>query len=493
MNLENNKNLTFYQPSFKKAIKVGLSCVADTHFNNMIPVLAALEEKIKSNPHNIFLHAGDLGDLIKGVHPSEFIINSILEYKKKFPETKMVFTIGNNDISTDKGRYDFFKDIVKLFDEKGINVVCFNIFDKNNLIEGVKPYTIVKKSGKKIFITGCCCPPATNGIDYKNPLEVIEKIKEYIRKEKPDSIILLSHEEKNLAQKVARELNADAAIQGHYHQAYIDKENNTLAPPHFSRGAITATAVIDKGRTTIEDPTYIYPNSKQKVDPAYIELYKNHKVVKRGGHEILSSPFHFEDSAGKLSSSTGSFVADAMKEKAKAEIGFFSIGFVHEGFSLKEKITKDKIREFMPAPNSIRTKELDIKSLKETLNNAFRDMRNNRKNMLHLSSNIKIEMEENTHNKTFKITRIYINDEKLLDEAGEPINSSRKITCAFDGWIGNGARNFKELTNSEHVTFKNGRYINMRDAFLKKLFSYTNSENSNYPCAEIIVHEGLSP
>lgn len=81
-------------------------------------------------------------------------------------------------------------------------VVCANYdFSATPLADVVKPYTIVKRAGKKIGIIGVLTDVSTvvdkslnKGLEFQNPIPIVQKYADYLRNEKGcDLIICLTH------------------------------------------------------------------------------------------------------------------------------------------------------------------------------------------------------------------------------------------------------------------------------------------------------------
>lgn len=81
-------------------------------------------------------------------------------------------------------------------------VVCANYdFSATPLADVVKPYTIVKRAGKKIGIIGVLTDVSTvvdkslnKGLEFQNPIPIVQKYVDYLRNEKGcDLIICLTH------------------------------------------------------------------------------------------------------------------------------------------------------------------------------------------------------------------------------------------------------------------------------------------------------------
>ena len=110
----------------------------------------------------------------------------------------MVMTLGNNDFGFNKEGLEYLINTIKKFSEKGIKIVCGNLFKPDGTRPSwLKPYTIVERAKNRTFITGFCINNANvsrQGIIPKKQEDVLLEIKNAILKEKPDNVIFLNHD-----------------------------------------------------------------------------------------------------------------------------------------------------------------------------------------------------------------------------------------------------------------------------------------------------------
>ena len=107
-----------------------------------------------------------------------------------------VVTIGNHEF--DNG----MSALAKRLEQLDCPVVCANYdFTGTPLADVIKPYTIVKKAGKKIGVIGVLTDVSTvvdkslnAGLEFQNPIPIVQKHVDYLRNEKGcDLIICLTH------------------------------------------------------------------------------------------------------------------------------------------------------------------------------------------------------------------------------------------------------------------------------------------------------------
>ena len=151
------------------------------------------------------------GDLFCGVYSRDLMADLYLKFKQLNPNVEIVIALGNNDPISSKDKYapknpndnrnsvDFYKDTIKEFQKNGISVVCANIKDKDTgkTPSWIKPYTIVERGGDRIFVTGFCIdrlPHKQLNIDVVSQKEAFTLLKEAIKREKADAIVVLNHD-----------------------------------------------------------------------------------------------------------------------------------------------------------------------------------------------------------------------------------------------------------------------------------------------------------
>ncbi len=139
-----------------------------------------------------------------------------------------VVTLGNHEF--DNGLDELARRLKSL----KADVVCANYnFDGTALSGLVKPYTIIRRGGKKIGFIGLLTDimevvdrNIAKALTYQEPAEVVNTLASYLKDEKNcDMVICLSHlgfgEDKDLAASVR---NVDLIVGGHSHTLLDDKK-----------------------------------------------------------------------------------------------------------------------------------------------------------------------------------------------------------------------------------------------------------------------------
>jgi 5'-nucleotidase len=174
--------------------------------------------------------------------------NVLLLHAGDFGQGTSYFTELNGDIEIDVlnslgfdvvclGNHEFDNGIAELARRLGnldAEVVCANYdFSNSALKDLVKPYTIVRKAGKKIGIIGLLTDVrrvVDKGIAddfvYQEPSKVVNEYADYLKNEKKcDLVLCLSHlgyeEDKEVAASVR---NVDAIVGGHSHTLLHKKQ-----------------------------------------------------------------------------------------------------------------------------------------------------------------------------------------------------------------------------------------------------------------------------
>lgn len=139
-----------------------------------------------------------------------------------------VVTLGNHEF--DNGIEELSRRLKNLEAE----VVCANYDFEGTVLDGlVKPYTIIRRGGKKIGIIGLLTDimevvdaDIARMLTYQEPSQVVNRLSGYLKEEKDcDMVICLSHlgygEDKELAASIR---NVDIIVGGHSHTLLDDKQ-----------------------------------------------------------------------------------------------------------------------------------------------------------------------------------------------------------------------------------------------------------------------------
>ena len=449
----------------------------------------SLEESL-SNPFLVL----DCGDLFKGIYDKNLSVDLYLEFKKTFPQAKIVLTLGNNDFGFVKSDFEYLQSTIDKFSDAGIFVVCANL---NNIKESktlVPEYKIIDTGLQKILVTGFCLNNSCAKkfgyelidpqIAYKNLIDTVD--------EPYDKVIVLNHHWypyskalKEYSQSIGKEI--DLIIGGHEHSVIApDFENNIYYPLSFARSFYFISESLKKIEQIDIKTVEPIENFLIPVEEYEKETQLFAPVVKR----VLNLVKSYSQPCP-----LGTFISDNMKRVAKTDIAFHSTGFTMYHLSTKDSdvITKYDFDHVMCASTAISKIVITVEELKKVFENATskRMYKNNgNARFLQCSHNIKLTGRGNLDDLSYRIVQIEINGEKLLDENSKPIDPKREYTCAIDNYIGNGEQGFEVLANIQKipVTDNAGKNVKLKDLLLESLKIAQNkySFKTEYPAFELI-------
>lgn len=471
-------NTLYNQPAFNGLTKI--YAISDSHQETR--KTSAFLSKILKNSIDkknvLFLNSGDL---FKGIYPRELERDIYVKMKESNPDIEMVMTLGNNDFGFNKESLDYLVDTIKLFTQKGIKVVCANIFNTSGTRpEWLKPYTTVLRDGDKTFITGFCVDninTARFGIVPKKHNEVMEEIVNAIREEKPDNVVVLNHDYMPISQNIHKNyaqkgINVDVTIGGHDHEIVPpDNELKIYYPEAFGKTMYEVDLNIDKGVKDITSS--VSQNENLEINPVFLqelEKFENDsKLYENVAPCILHLPKLYS-----YSCALGSFLADEMKRAANTDIAFFSTGFLMKPIEYEPNsyITRYKLKKAMIAENPLKKVELSSAELRDVFSHAMKGYGYGESNpkFLQCSNNIKLEGKNNSERGIWELKQVYINDEPLLNEDMSPINPDKKYTCVMDSYIAEGGQGYKTLQDAEKEdVYSNGAQLRISDALLNAL------------------------
>lgn len=422
------------------------------------------------------------GDIFKGIYPRQLEKDCYIKMKEAKPDVEMVMTLGNNDFGFNKESLDYLIDTVKTFTSKGIHTVCANIFESSGKRPSwLKPYTIIERDGDRNLVTGFCIDninTAKFGIFPKKQKEVIAEINNAILKEKPDNVIVLNHDYMPSSQEIVKTckqngINVDLVIGGHDHDFVPpDTQLNIYYPQSFSDSMYKMKLINNSGTRKLTDVEML-ENDGLKLSPVF---EKDLKVYEKESG-LLDAIVPYTLNLTKQYSRPcplGSFLADRMKNTAGADAAFFSTGFLMKPMPYRPdtNITNYLFKKTMIADTPVKAVELSAEEIKAVFDNALKSHGYGSSNpkFLQCSNNIRVEGKNNPDAGVFEVKQIYIDDEPLLDEAGNTVKSSKKYKCVIDSFIAEGGQGFSTLQQAEkNDVLVNGEPVKINEILLKGL------------------------
>ncbi len=452
----------------------------------------------KDNKNVLFLYGGDM---FKGIYPKPLERDIYIKTKHAKPDMEMVTTVGNNDFGFNNVQLSFLKDTIKTFSENGIHTVCANVFKENGeLLDNVKPYVVIERDGDKNFITGFCINNINvrkEGITAKPQEEVLDGIIEAIKREKPQNVIILNHDHTSSSDRIMKYcesagISVSLLVGGHEHDFIPHEDNSKIYYPEAFSNVMYKMDLVNDGKiTTIKDPEMI-ENENLEVDKIYEDEIKDFEAETGLLDNIAPSVLNLPKIYHKTCP-LGSFLADEMIAVAKTDIAFFSTGFLTQGLPYKkdEHITNYALARALSAPTPVRKVELNTDELKAVFQRALDvyTYKSANPRFLQLSNNTRLEGARDDKQQKFILKQIYINNEALLNEAGEAKDKNKTYSCAIDSFISEGGQGYDIIAQKQsEIVMKDGEPTKINEVLLnalreaEKKYAY----GAEYPCAKIV-------
>jgi 2',3'-cyclic-nucleotide 2'-phosphodiesterase (5'-nucleotidase family) len=250
--------------------------------------------------------------------------------------------------------------------------------DRNGFPFGNRPYAIVERGGVRIGIIGVMHPGLyglvnqnnLTGVRVLSPLETVQKYVDEIDP-KTDLIIILSHQGVDLDSAMAEGLHgADVIIGGHSHTRlrHPKSVNGILIVQAGSStenlGVLQLTVAED--RVVKSDgwliPTWVRPGpARQGQLVALVDSMK--EEIDREYSEVIAT-LTGEWKRGERQSPIGTFIAEAQRVAAGADVGFMNTHGIRKD-QPAGPMTKRDLFEILPFRNLLATFQLSGAELKE--------------------------------------------------------------------------------------------------------------------------------
>lgn len=476
-------------------MSINIYAVTDSHqeSRNLSRLLSGIYncEKDNNTPFLVL----DAGDLFKGIYDKNLSVNAYLKLKELLPRAQIFITVGNNDFGFKMSDFEYLKQTLAKFKAAGINVVCSNIIDvkTGQNADWVDKYKIISLDGKRILITGFCLDNscAKNfGCVMLPPQKGLASLLNNVN-EPYDKLIILNHHWMSESEKLYnfarnRNIKIDLITGGHEHSPMPpDFGHNIYYPLSFARAMYKMK--LDDEITDVEQinaENFSYVEAFKKPITEYENTVRLRKILTP---RILNLPKCYSEPCP-----LGTFISDRMKEAGQTDIAFHSTGFTMYPLRTcdSDVITKYDLMKVICAETPIVKAELTTEELLEVFENAgsqrmYKDRGNAR--FLQCSRNVKITGHGNAADKSYKILRIEINGENLLDNKAFPIDKDKKITCTTDNYIGAGEQGFDVLKNIPKTKIlSNGHEVLLNELFYNSVIeankTLKNSSIVEYPC-----------
>jgi 2',3'-cyclic-nucleotide 2'-phosphodiesterase/3'-nucleotidase/5'-nucleotidase len=367
--------------------------------SNTKQVGASLAKVIKdvkaTNPDRTLIIGG--GDLYQGT-PTSNVLHGV-------PVQQVMSNIGMEVTALGNHEFDWGLDVIKKETMVGASydIVCANVYDKGATTRPFSPYKIITKDGVKIAVIGALTADAPNIIlpanisayDVKDPATEINAVAKDIRDKKLADIVIADiHEGLAPLNTIVNNLHGvDAVFGGHSHSIYDDvlkdadnKDVPTLNAQNAGKGYIDLkiTQNPDKTLTFSAKGTNFHAVPTPAVD-AVVDTATKAIVDKASAsllpvfNEVIGKDVTTESSiqmdAPYGESQLGNWMADVVKNYAKADVGVVNNGGIRLSPIVAGDVTVGTIFNLMPFDNTVTTVNMTGAQLKVVFEQAVGDGR----------------------------------------------------------------------------------------------------------------------
>lgn len=367
---------------------------------------AALKAMVEdgTNPY-ILLDSGDTfqgtpeGTLTKGMATVKMM--NMLGYSAA--------TVGNHD-------YDYteasFKEMVR---ESDFHWLGANVYEKKTArpTEYLRPYTIVRKAGKRIAVLGIAgehtvastLPLNVAHLEFRNEADEARRWTEIIRKEeKPDAIIIIAHvgigpgvpgpanltgwepTDKQAASgtlAIARASKADVVLGGHHHaslpKGYRDPVSGSLLGESYwgltsvSRVALDFDDKTGKLKDTSVEliPIWVDETGEDQLVIDKLKVFSA-RVDKEMNKQLGVSAYDLDKAPDGMDSDIGNWFTDAMRRHSGADIAFQNTSGIRSVLKRGKVMVRD-IFQIMPFENTLVKLTLTGEQIRRLMADNFRN------------------------------------------------------------------------------------------------------------------------
>ena len=408
----------------------------------------------------------DGGDWAQGTYPSgrdKGITMMKLLSTLKYDAT----IIGNHD-------FDWGRDnLGKMMEATDFPVLGANIIDseKNDLMNGVKPYVIKEMNGVKVGIIGVTssrtadqtAPANTVGLSFADPVKTIKKYLPEMEKQDAEMIVVVSHCGDEFDQQIAKGVpEIDVIVGAHSHKALEDPilvgKTLILQAGSSARNLGELDITFDKAQDKIVDfrNDLVYVNSNtSKPDPKIESMLAPvmDEIMEKLNEPAGTTDILLSRRGANAETIMGNIVADSLKKAGNAEVAFTDQGGIRADIRPGE-ITYGEIYQVFPAENSVVTMDLTGAQLKSIMEESARRTRGTIE-----VSGMKMDIEPK-NGKDEKVMNIMVN--------GEPLDLKRTYRVATNDYLSAGGNGYGELTkgkntNSEGVLVRDALFTHIKE------------------------------
>ena len=424
----------------------------------------------------------DCGDLFKGIYERDLCVESYLLLRRHLPEAKIVLAVGNNDFGFNADDLKFLQHTSRVFNQANIHLLCANLLNAKTqkCPDWVDPYILLEINHKKIMVMAFCMNQVNlkkYGLYLANITDTFLHYKDVIKHIEPDALVVLNHALKPDSLALAKAAQAvgihlDLLIGGHEHAVVApDEDMRIYYPQAYSRTMLAFKLSYSPTKTSKLSFSGEISCKNCNILPAFEKSLAIYEQSCGLNIPVAPSILHLERKYADPSS-IGSFITDLMRTAAHADIALLSTGFICHAlrYEAGKILTHYNIERAFSAETPLQTVVLHPVELKIVFNRAVHYrylLGSGNSYFLQASSNITVDCYKKTDG-TGEVKQIYINNEPLFDDNGQPLHPEDSYLCAIDPYIGSGEHGFDVLRPLEKETLlKNNQLIKIKDLFLK--------------------------
>jgi 2',3'-cyclic-nucleotide 2'-phosphodiesterase / 3'-nucleotidase / 5'-nucleotidase len=356
-------------------------------------LVKAITEVKTANPDRTLIIGG--GDLYQGT-PTSNVFHGV-------PVQQVMSNLGMEVTALGNHEFDWGLNVIKNETMVGASyeIVCANVYDKGQATRPFNPYKIITKDGVRIAIIGALTADAPNIIlpanisafDVKDPATEINAFAKDIRDKKLADIVIADiHEGLAPLNAIVNKLHGvDVVFGGHSHTVFDDvnkdadnKDVPTLNAQNAGKGfidfkltlnpdntlAFPAKGTSFKALATPAVDAVVDATAKSIVDKASATLLPIFNEV-IGKDMTTFSSIQVDSPYGE--SQLGNWMADVVKNYAKADVGVVNNGGIRLSPIPAGDITVGTIFNIMPFDNTVTYVNMTGAQLKFVLNQAVAD------------------------------------------------------------------------------------------------------------------------
>jgi hypothetical protein len=387
-------------------------------------------------------------------------------FAKDNPNIRMILNLGNVELDNFPSHKKLFKDLFQKMKDSNIEVIST---EKTPDMEYVKPYTVIEdevEGGEKerVLVIGTA---TKTGFDDNLQIEKLRStLKRANEEEKPDKVLLISHNSPEITKKLVDTLrdedgikNLEFVLGAHSHSleddVSKDRRARILTPPaqgkgayvieNTKRGFLCPNPEIGADRwdysSLSEGDRIILNNQKPLLEPdrKYTDILDtdSENLLQRVCLSTQDLGYRKMDQALNEPCEIGTLIANAMRDKTGADFAMLLTMDLRSKLPpAGDDITLYDVRETLNINKRIFNVQLSASDLYEIFNSALKKQKDPTNNVfMEYSDNLKIERY--VDDRENKVKGIYILNKDNEWEEIKP-DSTRKFTLATCSYIVNG-------------------------------------------------------